>query len=87
VSYRIHVSEAVVKELNRLPKPTRVRLWHKIRALPRAPRGAGTKALQGALRHMRSLRVSDYRAIYVVDDDDHVLPPFCGPFGRLGFPG
>jgi mRNA interferase RelE/StbE len=68
VTYRIHVSEAAVKQLNRLPKPTRIRLWQKIRALPNAPRSAGTKPLEGALKHMRSLRVSDYRAIYVVDD-------------------
>jgi len=73
VTYRLHPSEAAIRQLNRLPKPVRVRLWARIRALPDAPRPSGTKALDGLLRGLRSLRVGDYRAIYQVDDEAGVI--------------
>ncbi|MBM3498045.1 MAG: type II toxin-antitoxin system RelE/ParE family toxin [Armatimonadetes bacterium] len=71
--YELRVEQAAVRQLNRLPKPVRARLWAKIRALPDAPRPPGTKALDGLLRGLRSLRVGDYRALYVVDDEAGVI--------------
>jgi len=73
VIYELRVEEGAIRQLNRLPKPVRVRLWDQIRALPSAPRPPGTKALGGTLKPLRSLRVGDYRAIYLVDDEARVV--------------
>ncbi|MBM3477010.1 MAG: type II toxin-antitoxin system RelE/ParE family toxin [Armatimonadetes bacterium] len=71
--YEFRVEQTAIRQLNRLPKPVRVRLWRKIKALPSAPRPPGTKALDGALKPLRSLRVGDYGAIYRVDDEARVV--------------
>jgi addiction module RelE/StbE family toxin len=60
-------------QLLALPGALRVRMERRLNSLLADPRHAGTKALGGTLRPLRSLRVGDYRAIYLVDDESAVI--------------
>jgi mRNA interferase RelE/StbE len=68
VSYRIHIGRTAQRQLAGLPRDIRKQLERRIDELAEAPRSPRTKPLAGSLRPMRSLRVGDYRAAYVVDD-------------------
>jgi len=68
MSYRIVLSPAVQKVLERLPSEVQNRISTKIGSLTNNPRPPGAKTLQGAKGELR-LRVGDYRVVYQVEDD------------------
>ncbi|MEX2253441.1 MAG: type II toxin-antitoxin system RelE/ParE family toxin [Thermoleophilaceae bacterium] len=65
-SYRVLVTKAGARDIERLPPETRGRLKTEIEALAEAPRAAAEKlAGQDAYR----VRVGDYRFVFRVDDE------------------
>lgn len=73
MSYRIEIGRRAQSQLAGLPRSVRLRFEQHIGALAHDPRPPGTKALHGALEPLRSLRVGDYRAIYLVDDEARII--------------
>ena len=68
MSYRILLSPAAQKALERLPLDIQNRLAGKISALAENPRPLGTKTLKGTKGDLR-LRVGDYRIVYRIEDE------------------
>ena len=68
MSREVQYRPAALRDLNRLPKDLRQRLWDRVDALAEDPFGPGTKPLQGNLRGLRCVRVGDWRISYQPDD-------------------
>jgi mRNA interferase RelE/StbE len=69
--YRVVVPRNVSRSIERLPRSAADNVTRRILALADNPRPNGTKALRG-FRSLR-LRVGDYRVIYEIDDQEHVV--------------
>ena len=71
MNFSIRIKQSAARELRRIRKPDRVRIVAAIDRLAETPH-LGT-ALKGDLRGLRRLRVSDYRILYEVRDDELVV--------------
>ncbi len=71
-SYTVVVSRPAQKEIRSLDQVVRGRVLQALRALAVDPRPAGCRKLVGAQNRWR-IRVGDYRAIYAVNDTDHLV--------------
>jgi mRNA interferase RelE/StbE len=66
--YCVLLASSAKKELLRLPDPVIARILPKIEDLAVEPRPHGCKKLRGGEDAWR-VRVGDYRAIYIIDDE------------------
>ena len=73
MTYRMAFARRAEAQLLALPSALRARLERRLHSLLADPRQTGTKALGGALKPLRSLRVGDYRVIYALDDEAGVI--------------
>ena len=71
MNFSIRIKQSAARELRRIRKPDRVRIVAAIDRLAETPH-LGT-ALKGDCRGLRRLRVSDYRILYEVRDDELVV--------------
>ena len=71
VNYSIRIKGSAAKELDRLPKPTRLRIIDAIDRLGEQPLAGAP--LKGGLRGLRRLRVGDYRIVYELLIDELVV--------------
>ena len=71
-SYTVIVSRPAQKEIRSLDQEIRLRVLTALRALAVDPRPSGCRKLVGAQNRWR-IRVGDYRAIYTVNDTDHIV--------------
>ena len=71
MNFSIRIRQSAARELRRIRKADRVRIVAAIDRLAETPH-LGT-ALKGDLRGLRRLRVSDYRILYEVRDDELVV--------------
>ena len=70
--YDITFARSVRKELQALPHTLAVRILDKVELLVSNPRPSGCKKLRGHSNLWR-IRISDYRIIYSIDDDEFVV--------------
>jgi mRNA interferase RelE/StbE len=66
--YQVALKSSAEKELFRLSEHIAFRILPKIKALAIDPRPHGCKKLRGGRDEWR-IRVGDYRAIYIIDDE------------------
>ncbi len=67
MAYRAQFSKSARRQLRRLPEEIVLRIRRRIEQLKEAPRGYGSKQLQG--RPIRwSSRIGDLRIVYRIDD-------------------
>jgi len=67
--YEIRYDRKVVKNLEKLPKKEKRRIFRKIESLAENPRPEGMKALQKSHSGYCRVRCGDYRIVYTVQDD------------------
>jgi mRNA interferase RelE/StbE len=68
VSYRVEFTTAAARQVKKLPRPARDRVFAAIEGLADDPRPHGSRKLVGEKTAWR-IRVGDYRVIYDVLDD------------------
>ena len=71
MTYQVRFSRSARRELSRLSSTERARIGEKAYSLGDHPRQRGAKKLTG--REEYSLRVGDYRILYIIDDRDSVV--------------
>jgi mRNA interferase RelE/StbE len=71
VPYEIRLHPQAARAFRRLQNPLRGRIAAAIDALANDPRPAGASRLAG--RDDYRIRVGDYRIVYAVDDNEHVV--------------
>ncbi len=71
-SYRIEWKNSAYKELQKLPRPTIVKVVAAISDLSNDPYPSGVKKLIGSERSYR-IRVGDYRVIYEIVEDKLII--------------
>lgn len=71
-SYRIEWKNSAYKELQKLPRPTIVKVVAAISDLSNDPYPSGVKKLIGSERSYR-IRVGDYRVIYEIVEDKLIM--------------
>ena len=71
VSYSVRIKGSAAKELAGIPLPDRGRIVHAVDSLREQPL-AGT-LLNGGLRGLRRLRVSDYRIVHELLESEVVV--------------
>jgi len=70
--YELVFRPAALRSLRKLDRPVAERIKAAAEALRDDPRPAGAKMLTGAHGLLR-IRVGDYRVLYTVDDERHVV--------------
>jgi len=70
-SYSLVVKKSAERELRALPKVDLRRVTDRLRGLAQDPRPPGHEKLSGE-KHYR-VRQGDYRVVYAIDDDHHVV--------------
>jgi len=73
MSYSIVIRKQALKELEELPLKTNRRISLAIDALSNNPRPPGSKKLKGEKEYVWRIRVSDYRVLYVIDDQIRIV--------------
>jgi len=68
MKYRVGITEAANRELDKLDPPLQRRLRAAMSALAYIPRPPGAIMLRGEREHWR-IRVGDWRIIYTIEDD------------------
>ncbi|HET54888.1 MAG TPA: type II toxin-antitoxin system RelE/ParE family toxin [Ignavibacteria bacterium] len=68
VEYQINLKRSSEKELERLPDKIHDRIVHRLLLLKKNPRPQSAKKLRGSESYR--IRVSDYRILYIIDDDN-----------------
>jgi len=71
VPYEIRLHPQAARAFRRLQNPLQSRIAAAIDALANDPRPTGTAKLAG--RNDYRIRVGDYRIVYAVDDDEHLV--------------
>lgn len=69
--YTIAILRRAQKELSDLPQESYIRMRDAIRKLTEEPRPNGSKKLTG--RTGWRIRVGSYRAVYEIDDPNHII--------------
>ncbi|AFY99984.1 type II toxin-antitoxin system RelE family toxin [Calothrix sp. PCC 6303] len=72
MSYKVEILKGALKQLKKLPSELQERIQVKIDDLAIEPRPNGVKKLKGKENTYR-IRVSDYRVIYDIFDDNLVV--------------
>ena len=72
MTYRITFRRAVIKEMRRIPRSIRKRLWTAINGLRENPFPAEIKNIRGYGDHYR-IRMGDYRIVYCVTTEIRVV--------------
>ena len=73
MKYRLDLRPSARKDLEDLPQEARDRVAAGVRTLIQDPRGPNSKALHGKFAGRHRLRVGNYRVMYIVDDEAHVV--------------
>lgn len=68
-TYRVQVAPSAVRDLEKLDRPIRRRVWQRIEALEHNPRPLDAAKLHGAAPYWR-IRIGQYRVIYAIRDRD-----------------
>lgn len=71
MSYEVHLVPSVEKEMGRFTDLIHDRISSRILTLENNPRPRGFKKLSG--REEYRIRAGDYRILYVVNDQDHIV--------------
>lgn len=71
--YQVKVGSQVRKAMTRLPIKARARILAAFRKLAEEPRPVGCQPVKMALKGTYRLRVSNYRVIYTVRDDERLV--------------
>lgn len=71
MSYRVEVERRARKQLSRIQPGDRERILAAIDALAEEPRPRNSRSLSGESGYR--LRIGDYRALYLVDDDERAV--------------
>lgn len=66
--YQINLKKSAEKELERLPNKIHDRIVHRLLFLKKNPRPQNAKKLRG--REGYRIRVSDYRILYIINDEN-----------------
>lgn len=70
--YRLEVTTKAIKELEKLPPNTGLRILESIDSLSTTSRPRQSHKLSGSMNSYR-LRVGDYRVLYQVDDETKLV--------------
>ena len=70
--YRIVLARSAIRELSRVPNPTKDRVTLAIEHLADEPRPRGVEKLSGH-NSLYRIRVGHYRIIYQIDDSKRVI--------------
>ena len=70
-SYSVFIKPSAVKELEGTPRRDRQRLAQRIRTLSADPRPSGCEKLSGEEKYR--IRQGDYRVVYAIDDEQHLV--------------
>ena len=70
--YALLIKRSAERDLRRLPRALFERVNERILSLRDDPRPHGVRKLAGALEGWR-IRVGDYRILYQIDDDTHMV--------------
>lgn len=68
-AYRLLIKDSAEKELDKLPKPDRLRIIERIEALAKTPRPHGCEKLAGHADRYR-VRQGLYRIVYSIEDQE-----------------
>ena len=71
--YEIDFHGAALRELQKLPRSAFGPVLRSIIDLAKEPRPPGVKKLVGVDPPAYRVRVGDYRIVYAIDDDNHVI--------------
>ena len=72
--YNIFISKPALKELERLPQSEKERIKNALDYLALSPKkGAQVRKLIGMLSGKYRLRIGNYRAVYMVIDEEHAV--------------
>lgn len=69
--YSLRIKRSALKELQRLPKPERVRIVEAIDTLVENPHVG--KTLKGELSGLRRIRVGNYRVVYEINEGEVLI--------------
>jgi mRNA interferase RelE/StbE len=72
MAYRVDLTPAAERNLDRLPRDVQERVVPALMALENEPRPRDCKKLKPPLDGYR-IRIGDYRVLYVVDDSAHLV--------------
>lgn len=68
MAYRIEISSKAEREIGKLPKTTREKIYAKLAQLGQ-PRPDGVVKLKGKLKDFYRVRVGDHRILYEIRDE------------------
>jgi mRNA interferase RelE/StbE len=68
-AYRVQVAPSALRDLEKLDRPVRRRLWQRIEALEQNPRPPDSAKLRRPAPYWR-IRIGPYRVIYTIRDRD-----------------
>lgn len=71
--YSINILPTAVRDLGQLPRPISRRVSRAIDLLADDPRPRGCEKLEVGAGDEYRIRVGDYRILYKVDDDKHIV--------------
>lgn len=72
-AYNVRIKASAARELEEIgSKADRLRIVNRIRTLANTPRPSGCEKLAGASNAWR-VRQGEYRILYTVDDDAHIV--------------
>ena len=85
ITYRLHLSTKAQKYLTGISKKTASRILDKIITLKTDPyHSPGVKPLKGQLAGLYRLCIGNYRAVYRINENDHiVIVTVIGPRGNV----
>jgi mRNA interferase RelE/StbE len=84
VTYRVELTASAARELLRVHPDARPRLQTHIEALAGDPRPRRARPLKGEFKGLWRLRVGDYRIIYEISDQAHLVTVAAiGPRGAV----
>lgn len=72
MTYDVTFARTARKELERLERPLRSRIFRRIKSLALDPRPTGCTKLEGG-EDLWRIRVGDYRVIYSIDDSRRIV--------------
>jgi len=73
MSYRVEVDSRAAKQIRTLEPRLRRRVLHEIENLRNDPRPRGCSKLKGRAQPAWRIRVGDYRILYRIHEDQHLV--------------
>lgn len=71
--YKITIKKTASKELDDLPKKIVVQITKSILELAITPRPLGCKKLKGSTLNLWTIRIGNYRVIYIIADEIKII--------------